>query len=189
MAKQKKPTYHKPIPITQKIQLWANETLEAIQKNFKTQGIFPSSEVYAGWFTKNSQAGPTSWQSTGAGFDSFYFHVLHAAQDFEVGVRDFAIEFMYNYYLNFVDMGVGRGRPIQKVQRTLSADRDIRYMSSWNPKEGSTQRPAIAMEFRHQATRMRTYMANRYKYDVQVLVLNVFDDLQINIGGGGSGNT
>lgn len=56
MAKQKKPTYHKPIPITKKIQLWANETLEAIQKNFKTQGIFPSSEVYAGWFTKNSQA-------------------------------------------------------------------------------------------------------------------------------------
>ena len=78
MAKQKKPTYHKPIPITEKINLWANETLEAIQKNFKTQGIFPQSEVYAGWFTKNSQAGPTSWQSTGAGFDSFYFHVLHA---------------------------------------------------------------------------------------------------------------
>ena len=45
------------------------------------------------------------------------------------------------------------------------------------------------MEFRHQATRMRTYMANRYKYDAQVLVLNVFDDLQINIGSGGNGNT
>ena len=44
MVKQKKPTYHKPIPITQKIQLWANETLEAIQKNFKTQGIFPIKE-------------------------------------------------------------------------------------------------------------------------------------------------
>lgn len=189
MAKKKTPTYHKPIPISEKIRLWTHETLEAIQKNFKTQGIFPSSEVYAGWFEKNAQASGSSWQSTGAGFDSFYFHVLHASQDFDVGVRDFAVEFMYNYYLNFVDMGVGRGRPIQKVQRTLSADRDIRYMSSWNPAEGSTQRPAIAMEFRHQASRMRKYMANRYKYDAQVIVLNVIDGLDINIGGGGSGNT
>ena len=188
MAK-KQPTYHKPIPISEKLRLWAHDTLEAIEKNFHTQGIFPSSEVYAGWFEKNAMASGSSWQSTGAGFDSFYFHVLHASEQFDVGVRDWAIEFMYNYYLNFVDMGVGRGRPIQKVQRTLSADRDIRYMSSWNPKEGSTQRPAIAMEFRHQATRMRNYMANRYKYDAQVLVLNVLDGLDVNIGSGGSSST
>ena len=35
MAKQKKPTYHKPIPISEKIRLWANETLEAIQSCFQ----------------------------------------------------------------------------------------------------------------------------------------------------------
>lgn len=182
MAKKKNLTYHKPLPISQKIRLWAEETLQAIEKNFQTQGIFPASEVYTGWFEKNEQQKGSHWYSTGAGFDSFYFHVLHASQDFDVGVRDFAIEFMYNYYLNFVDMGVGKGRPISKVKRTLSADRDIRYMASWNPSEGSTQRPAIAMEFRHQATRMRKYMANRYKYDAQVVVLNVLDGLNINIG-------
>jgi hypothetical protein len=172
----------KPMPIGQKLQIWAHETLEAIHKNFKTQGIFPEDEVYPGWFAKNAAIYGNSWQSTGAGFDSFHFHILHASQMLDVGVRDWAVEFMYNYYLNFVDMGVGKGRPISKVNRTLSADHDIRYMSSWNPKEGSTQRPAIAMEFRHQAERMRKYMANRYKYEAQVGIINLLDGLEVNIG-------
>lgn len=179
MAKKK--ILERPMPISQKLQVWAQETLEALRKNFKTQAIFPAGEVYAGWFTKNEEAGPTQWRSTGEGLDSFYFHVLHASEDFNVGVRDWAIEFMYDYCLNFVDMGVGRDRPIGKVKRSLAADSDIRYMSSWNPKEGSTQRPAIAMEFRHQARRIRNYMAHRYMYDAQVLVINTFDDLKINI--------
>ena len=171
----------KPMPIGQKLQIWAHETLEAIHKNFKTQGIFPEDEVYPGWFAKNAAIYGNSWQSTGAGFDSFHFHILHASQMLDVGVRDWAVDFMYNYYLNFVDMGVGKGRPISKVKRTLSADHDIRYMSSWNPKEGSTQRPAIAMEFRHQAERMRKYMANRYKYEAQVLLINALDGMEINL--------
>lgn len=172
----------KPMPIGQKLQIWAHETLEAIHKNFQTQCIFPEGEVYPGWAAKNAAIHGNSWQSTGAGFDSFYFHILHAAEVFDVGVRDWAVDFMYNYYLNFVDMGVGKGRPISKVNRTLAADHDIRYMSSWNPAEGSTQRPAIAMEFRHQAERMRRYMANRYKYDAQVVIINALDGLEVHLG-------
>lgn len=175
--------YHKPMPISRKLRLWATDTLQAIQKNFKTQGIFPSGEVYAGWFEKNENSSGSSWHSTGAGFDSFYFHILHASEDFDVGVRDWAVEFMYNFYLNFVDMGVGRGRPISKVQRTLSADHDIRYMGGWDAEEGSTQRPAIAMEFRHQQVRMRMYMEQYYKVRAQVLVLNAIDGIQVDIGG------
>lgn len=183
MAKQLTPvSLTKPMPIGHKLRIWAHETLEAIHKNFKTQGIFPESEVYPGWFDKNSTVYGNSWKSTGAGFDSFYFHILNASEELDVGVRDWAVEFMYNYYLNFVDMGVGKGRPISKVQRTLSADHDIRYMSSWNPSEGSTQRPAIAMEFRHQAERMRKYMANRYKYEAQIGIINVLDGLEVNLG-------
>lgn len=183
MAKQNTSVFlTKPMPIGQKLNIWAHETLEAIHKNFKTQGIFPEGEVYPGWFQKNAAIRGSSWQSTGHGYDSFYFHILHASEMLDVGVRDWAVDFMYNYYLNFVDMGVGRNRPISKVNRTLSADHDLRYMDSWNPKEGSTQRPAIAMEFRHQATRMRNYMANRYKYDVQVMIVNVLDGTEIQLG-------
>jgi hypothetical protein len=179
MAKKK--ILDRPKPITDKVLQMCEETMEALCKNFQVQGIYPFGEVYAGWFTKNEEAGPTQWKSTGAGFDSFYFHMLHASEDFNLTVRDWAVEFMYNYYLNFVDMGVGRGRPIGKVQRSLAADHDIRYMSSWNPREGSTQRPALAMEFRHQARRMRNYMARRYMYDAQVVVLNTIDGLDLTI--------
>ena len=183
MAKKHTPVLlTRPMPIGEKLQILAHETLEAIHKNFKTQGIFPEDEVYPGWAAKNAAIKGDSWKSTGAGFDSFYFHILHASEALDVSVRDWAVEFMYNYYLNFVDMGVGKGRPISKVNRTLAADHDIRYMSSWNPSEGSTQRPAIAMEFRHQAERMRRYMANRYKYDAQVMLMNSLDGFEANIG-------
>ena len=73
----------------------ANETLEAIQKNFKTQGrIFPIVKICLGWFTKNSCEDLTFLLAIhlGAGFDSFLLpRPLHAAQDFEVGVRDFPL--------------------------------------------------------------------------------------------------
>ena len=183
------PTYHKPIPISKKLELWTKETLEALRRNFRTQGIFPVGEVYGGWFEKNANTKGSTWHSTGAGFDSFYFHVLHASEQFDVGVRDWGVEYVYDYYLKFVDMGVGKDRPIDKVNRRLSATHDVRYMSSWNPSEGSTQRPAIMMEFRYQAARMRRYMANRYKYDAQVLVLNTIDGLDIDIGSSGGDST
>lgn len=155
--------YHKPIPVSQKLNAFAHDTLEAILQNCRTQGIFPA-EVYPGYREKNARAGDNSWKSTGASYDSFYFQVMDAT------VHHAQVDFFYDYYLNFVDMGVGRGRPIEKVNRTLAADRDIRYME-WNAQEGSTQRPAIAMEFRHQSTRLQKYFANRYKYDVQCIVV------------------
>lgn len=172
---------HKPLPIGQKLYLFCHETLDAIHRNFRTQGIFPEDEVYPGYKEKNDAAKGSSWKSTGHGFASFYFHILHASEIAELGVRDFAVEFMYDAYLDFVDMGVGKGRPISKVNRTLNADFNLRYMTSWNPKEGSTQRPAIAMEFRHQAERMRKYMMNRYNYDSQMVVIRSLSDLKIEL--------
>lgn len=164
------PNYHKPIPAGQKLRLLAYDTLEAIARNFKTQGIFPY-EVYKGYMAENAKAKSSSWKSTGAGFDSFYFQLQDAARDSDIGVREARIDFFFDYYLKFVDMGVGKGRPIQKVKRTLSADHDIRYLA-WNSQEGSTQRPAIMMEFRYQANRMMKYFATRYKYDAQAIVIS-----------------
>lgn len=163
------PGYHKPIPAGQKLYMWAYDTLEAIHKNFRTQGIFPD-EVYPGYLEENARKSNRTWKSTGAGYDSFYFQIQDATQAFDVGVREARVDFFYNYYLNFVDMGVGRNRPISKVNRTLSADHDIRYME-WNAQQGSTQRPAIAMEFRHQTPRLRKYFANRYQYDSQAIIV------------------
>ena len=82
--------------------------------------------------------------------------------------------------VSFVDMGVGKGRPISKVERRLSADYKIRYME-WDAKQGSTQRPAISMEFRHQTRRMQRYWVNRFKFDAQcVLVFGIEGSLDGN---------
>lgn len=155
--------YRKPIPAREKLELIIQDTLEAIENNFEVQGIFPF-EVYPGYREINKQAGTGSWKSTGRGMKSFSGKVMADR------VSNARIDFFYDRHLDFVDMGVGKGLPISTVERRLSADYKIRYME-WNAKEGSTQRPAIAMEFRHQVRRMRNYWANRFKFDAQCILV------------------
>lgn len=164
------PEYHKPIPAGRKLRYVAYDTLAAIFRNFKTQGIFPY-EVYPGYLEQNAKAKGSSWKSTGAGFDSFYFQLKDATHDYDIGVREARIDFFFDYYLKFVDMGVGKDRPIGKVKRNLNADHDIRYMA-WNSEEGSTQRPAIMMEFRYQTSRLARYWEKYYKYEGQWIVVS-----------------
>lgn len=189
MAKKKEKPIHIPKPVSVKIREVAHETIEAIQRNFATQGIFPKGEAYAGWFEKNAQAHGSEWKSTGAGADSLYFHIQQVGQQFDVGVRNWAIEFIYNYYLKFVEMGVGKGRPWSKVKHIANATRDSRYMESWNPSEGSTHRPAIMMEFRHQSGRLRMYMEHHYKYLGTMYIVNALDRMDVSIGSEAEGNT
>lgn len=157
------PGYRRPIPARKKLEMIIQDTLEAIENNFETQKIFPY-EVYPGYREINEEAGTGSWKSTGKGMHSFRGQVLADK------VSNSRIDFWYDRHLDFVDMGVGKGRPIDKVERRLSADHKIRYME-WNAKEGSTQRPAIAIEFRHQTRRMRNYWANRFRFDAQCILV------------------
>lgn len=170
-----KTAFHKPIPIGEKLQYMGEETIEAIRKNFKTQGIYPF-EAYPGYLDRNSKTSSRSWRSSGAAFDSFYFQIQDAANSWDISVRDARIDFFFNYYMKFVDMGVNKHTRIGDVNRTLTADHNIKYME-WLGNRGSTQRPAIMMEFRHQARRLGYYMANRYKYDVQIGVIETLEDL------------
>lgn len=152
--------------LDQKMELMAKDTIEALRKNFKTQAIFPF-EVYPGYKAKNSKAKKGSWKSTGAAYDSFYFQVKDAT---ETEVR---MDFFYNYYLNFVDIGVGSGRKAGDVMRDNTASVDLRY-TNWNPKQGRTHRPAISMEFRHLSGRLALYFKKRYQREAEFTILNAF---------------
>lgn len=154
------------LTLDQKLNLFASDTIEALRKNFNTQAIFPF-EVYPGYKAKNSKAKKGSWKSTGAAYDSFYFQVKDAT---ETNVR---MDFFYNYYLNYVDMGVGAGRKAGDVERDNTASVDLRY-TKWNPKQGKTHRPAISMEFRHLAGRLAMYFKNKYQRDAEFTILNAF---------------
>lgn len=154
-------------PVPDKVFQMCEDTITAIHKNFKTQAIFPN-EVYPGYLKKNAAAKPGSWKSTGAAFDSFYFQVVDAT---EGKVR---ADFFYNYYMNFVDMGVGTGRPIDAVIRSYNLRNTMKY-ADWNPKKGETHRPAVSSEFRHLAGRMRMYFSIRFMMQAEFLIMRAFE--------------
>ena len=134
MAKrvQKIKGYTEYLPINEKVQKWGEETISLIRKNFKTQKIFPEGEIYAGWFAENEKrAGKNSWHSTGAGFDSLYFELIKAAEDDIFHFRVLEAIFRYHQYLDYVDLGVGKNRPAEKVQRGRPAEHDKQYFKSF----------------------------------------------------------
>ena len=59
------------------------------------------------------------------------------------------ISFFFNYYLYFVDMGVGGGQPIERVDRSDKAKYNKLY-KHWDDRGDRQSRPAFAMEFRYQ---------------------------------------
>lgn len=177
-----KAKYAEPMPISEKLHYWASDTIEAIQRNFKVQGIFPVGEPYQGYREKNEKTAQTGgWHSTGAGYDSFYFHVLSAAQNQDMVPTEVAVKLLYNYYLKFVDMGVMKGLTADKVQKSRAAHFDQRYFETWSPQTGDTMRPAISMEVDHQSRRLGWYLTNQYETEAQMIVLNAMDGLEINL--------
>lgn len=174
--------YAEPLPISEKLQYWCADTLAAIQRNFKTQGIFPVGEPYPGYKEKNDYN--EFWgkrHSTGAGYDSFYFHILSAAQNQDMVPTDVAIKVLYNYYLKFVDMGVMAGLKADKVQKSRAAQFDQQYFNTWSPKTGDTMRPAISMEIDYQTKRLGMYLTKQYEAEAQMIMLNAVDGLEIKL--------
>lgn len=177
------------------MQYLAHDTLENIARNFKTQGIFPSGEAWDGWFDENARNKYGRWHSTGAGIDSFQFQLDDALQNVtDPTAKDITLSFFFNYYLKFVDMGVGKGRPIETVARNRPANHNVRY-SQWGlpkyawdksvysaPREHLTHRPAIMMEFRHTARRMQMYFGAQTERYASAIIVTKFHDKEINLG-------
>lgn len=114
---------------------WAEGVVKRLKINFDTQNIFPygSPGPY-----------PGSPKSTGDAFRSIYAKVYNAA-----GGNTEKISFFFNYYLYFVDMGVGAGQKIEAVERSEDAKYNRLY-KDWNDRGERQSRPAFAMEFRYQ---------------------------------------
>ena len=132
----------------EKMRYMAGDTRDHIERAFGTQMIYPYGEVYPGWFEENARrAGTNLWYSTGDAARSFYWQIRYTEgkDDFPAEV---SIEYFFNYYLSFVDYGVGKGRPLSKVQRSEPARRKNRYVDEWSPKQGKTHRPVFRKEMR-----------------------------------------
>lgn len=132
---------------------WAENMLQRIRFNFIKQYVWPYGEPgpYVGYKNK-----PKSKKSTGAGLKSLYAAVYAGANgDTE------KISFFFNYYLYFVDMGVGAGQTIHEVDRSANARYNRRY-KKWKGEGDRQSRPIISMELRHQIRRLDTLISAYY---------------------------
>ena len=165
------------LPLRYVADLFKDQTIAQLKNNFMTQRIWPY-EVYPGYHVDNERRRlEGGWFSTGEGLKSFDGDVIEA--DENTGIV--TLSFKFNDYLQYVDIGVGAGRKADDVERGKKARYNVRYVGSWKPSAGRSHRPAIAMEFRHLATRLENYMQDFYCKTAEFQILETYEGLTINV--------
>lgn len=146
---------------------WANNMIRQLQSNFETQHVWPGGfpGPYIGY--RNT---PAAKRSTGKGYRRMYAKVFNGA-----GGDTRKISFFFNYYLYFVDMGVGAGQPIEDVERSKDARFNQLYQI-WKEQGDRQSRPIIAMEVRHQLRRLEVLVSSYYQDFIENGVLVSFQD-------------
>lgn len=133
---------------------WAEGVVKRLKTNFGTQKIFPYG--YPGPYPGAARKHGKFDGSTGDAFRSIYAKVYNAA-----GGNTEKVSFFFNYYLYFVDMGVGAGRPIETVDRSDKAKYNRLY-KTWKDTGDRQSRPAFAMEFRYQIFKLGAIVSAYY---------------------------
>lgn len=176
MAKTKTSFVNPLEPLGKAASRFKEQTLMQLKANTITQTVFPV-EVYPGYTVINESRKATgSWFSTGDGVNSFDGKVVNASD-----IRNLVMEFSYLQYLDFAELGVGKGRPAETVQRAKKARYKNRYINKWVAKMGKTHRPFLSMELRHLATRLDRYALDFYGYEAQFRIMDMFDGMQVDL--------
>ena len=170
-GQEKKTTFVNPIePLHKAISRFHEATLMQVRANLVTQTVFPT-EIYPGYRIINeSRKAHGSWYSTGEGARSFTGRVVKAGE-----IGDVVLQYQFNDYLKYAELGVGKDRPAEKVDRSKKANYRRRYVNKWVPRSGRTHRPAIMMELRHLGTRLERYATDFYGYEAQFKIMDLFD--------------
>ena len=158
-------------PINVVLRSFARQSVQSLERNFRTQHVWPT-EIYPGFAAVNAaRKARGDWFATGKGARSFTYEVMSSGSGNET------IRIEYNHYLRFVDMGVGQGRPFEKVEHDRKARYQRRYVSIWDSRDGDTHRPAIMMEMRHLQGRMQRYLEDYFGREVSVQIYRTFSGL------------
>ena len=163
-------------PLNEVISDFHRQTLLQLQVNFATQHIYPY-EVYPGYHQVNeARKKRDEWYSTGEGIRSIDGSIVRAD---EGGVT---LEYRFNDYLRYVDIGVGGKVRAGDVERGKNVRFRSRYVSRWDRSSGRSHRPAVMAELRHLQTRVRDYLVDFWGLEGEVNLLNTFDGLNIDLG-------
>lgn len=134
------------------LERWANGMIEQLHKRFATQNTWPLG--YPGPYRLYKVRHKGS--STGEAYRNIWTTVFNGANgDTE------KVSFFFREYLYFVDMGVGAGQPLEKVDNAAPA-RWNRLYKTWQGEGDRQSRPQLTMEIRHQVRRLTTLLATYY---------------------------
>lgn len=155
------------------LMLWAENMVKHLKNNFGTQNVWPRGfpGPYIGY--RNT---PAAGNSTSDGMNSIYAAIWSGA-----GGDTKKISFFFNYYLYFVDMGVGAGQSIDEVERNEDARWNKLY-KQWNGEGDRQSRPMISMELRHQLTRLEIIVSSYYQELIENGVIVSFTDQVTDVG-------
>lgn len=146
---------------------WANNMITQLRRNYETQNVWPGGHPgpYIGY--RNT---PGAKGSTGDSYRTMWAKVYAGANgDTE------KVSFFFNYYLYFVDMGVGAGQPIEDVDNEEDAHWGRLY-KKWKGQGDRQSRPILAMELRHQLYRLQTLVSAYYGQLVENGLVVSFED-------------
>lgn len=161
---------------------FAEHTLDMIRQRMGKQKVWPFGHPgpYREYKYINSKKKDGQWKSTGAAEKQMYAIVYNAA-----GGDTTKISFFFEHYMNFVDMGVGKGRRIGDVTERGTPAHYNTLFAKWggmsygkgrnrdiNTNGGSARRsrPMMMMELRHQAVRLRTLASSYFDALIPVLM-------------------
>lgn len=156
-------------PMNEMLRIFAQQAEETmLANNLRVQRIWPT-EVYPGWAAENAERERRGQShSTGEGERSFKFVVTNDSP-FEA-----EIEMTFLSYMRYVDLGVGKGVPVEDVERAKKAHFKRRY-DKWIGHVKRVSRPHALMEARHVLRRMRDFAVDFYGYEGTGFVINTFD--------------
>lgn len=163
------------IPLNNVIELFMRQTEAQIKHNLDTQKIWPE-EVYPGYKQKNEYNKQHGYpHSTGDGRRTFRSRLISASSAGNV-----TLQFSFNAYMRYVDIGVGGKTTANEVERGKKAN-GSRYISIWDRSKGISHRPAVMMEIRHLSKRIEGYLSDFYGVTKPIQILNTVSNLSIDL--------
>lgn len=162
-------------PAKEVISDFHRQTLLQLRVNFATQHIFPF-EVYPHYKQVNAaRKKHGEWYSTGEGFQSLDGRIITADEE------NVTLEYTFNDYLRFVDIGTGGSTTASAVDRGKNVRFRSRYVSRWDRSAGRSHRPAVMAELRHLQTRLRDYLVDFWGETGELNLVQTFDELTVDL--------
>ena len=163
-------------PLKRAISYFHRQTLEQLVENERTQHVWPE-EIYPGFSSVNEErkrrAGNDhhkGWFADGSGMKSFRGHIIS-----DDGAGNVTLQYTFNQYLRFVDIGVGAGTKADDVERARKVKYNKRYVSRWDRSLGRSHRPGIMPTLAHLESRLGTYLRDFYGWDFIQTIASIED--------------